>query len=295
MYRSISISVIAGVLVICFPHVCRADCPPVNSQIYFLNGINSTPEGGAAALQATLNNDLPAAGAAACDVRVDPLTNRSFGVLADLCESALQLQLVNSTSDCLDAINGLLPNSPRNAAIVQYAIQYTAGSPDITQILSQYQNDLTLQVQTIRQALDSDPSRQIVIVSHSQGNLFANDALLKLLQLRGPSVLGSVAIVSAATPAGDVIGGGIPQPYVTLEEDFIHDVPGALPANATDISSTPCDESLNPFRCHDFVATYLVTPLTKPRIVRRVRNALALGPAVITHILPDKGTDRVHW
>lgn len=71
---------------------------------------------------------------------------------------------------------------------------------------------------------------KVVVVAHSQGNLFANIAYLGIT----PQDIGGFGIVSVANPDNFVAGGG---PYTTIDEDLIiGGVPGSLPANLDNFS-----------------------------------------------------------
>jgi hypothetical protein len=66
---------------------------------------------------------------------------------------------------------------------------------------------------------------KVVLVAHSQGNLFANIAYLGIY----PEYINSFGVVSVGTPDNYVAGDG---PYTTLDEDIvIGNVPASLPAN----------------------------------------------------------------
>ncbi|MDN3514506.1 MAG: hypothetical protein NG747_08910 [Candidatus Brocadia sp.] len=67
--------------------------------------------------------------------------------------------------------------------------------------------------------------KMVVLVAHSQGNLYGNIAYLGI----DPQYIDGFGIVSVANPDGYVAGGG---PYTTIDEDFIiGSIPSALPQN----------------------------------------------------------------
>lgn len=88
---------------------------------------------------------------------------------------------------------------------------------------------------------------KVVVVAHSQGNMFANLAFEGL----NPDVADGFGIVSVANPDSYVAGGG---PYTTIVEDIvIFVIPFALPANLNNFGGTnPADWS-----GHEFGASYM--------------------------------------
>jgi hypothetical protein len=70
--------------------------------------------------------------------------------------------------------------------------------------------------------------RKLLVVAHSQGNYFVNTAYTS--ELLTDSDRESFGVLAVASPASTVAGGG---PHITLQEDPIHLVPGALPPNIT--------------------------------------------------------------
>lgn len=89
-------------------------------------------------------------------------------------------------------------------------------------------NELQDHVDKYRDALLQ--GNKVLIVPHSQGNLYANEAY-EMLRSQNPElpVRQSVGIYGVATPANNVAGST--SPYLTNNRDFISTTPGALPAN----------------------------------------------------------------
>ena len=121
--------------------------------------------------------------------------------------------------------------------------------------LAAYISEVDLQTQVGQYATTLNAGSNIVVVSHSQGNLYANkayDLLYPDNQTRN-----NFHIVAAATPDSFVAGGG---PYTTLYEDTIASVGFAvvnstvLPPNITNIPPITC---ILPWDCHSFLNSYL--------------------------------------
>lgn len=108
--------------------------------------------------------------------------------------------------------------------------------------------------------------RSIVVVAHSQGNFFANNASLFLQSSFYPAT-SKFKIVSVATPASFVQDDG---PYFTLKSDgVIRFIPGALPPNAE--NSTPSPGLFD----HRFVDHYLNSSPTGSKIIEKVQTTFA--------------------
>ncbi|WP_119464526.1 YfaP family protein [Vibrio sp. PID23_8] len=106
--------------------------------------------------------------------------------------------------------------------------------------------------------------QKVIVVSHSQGNLFALQAASEL-NSEYSSAWGMVAV---ANPASYVAAGGM---HTTLYEDIVMEyIPGSMPANVPNFPNTPRD-SLVDWTGHRFVLSYMAsgTP-SKSKIVNDV-------------------------
>lgn len=125
---------------------------------------------------------------------------------------------------------------------------------------------------------------KVVLVAHSQGNLFANIAYLGI----DTSYLEGFGIVSVGNPDSYVAGGG---PYTTLEEDIIiNSVPGSLPANLDNFFGI----NLNDLTGHTFADSYMAPAhQAEAKILNDTINAInglsypdtSLGSGIITATL----------
>jgi hypothetical protein len=93
---------------------------------------------------------------------------------------------------------------------------------------------------------------RVLVVAHSQGNLYANAAYGNLAS-KDTVPMDAFGIVSVATPASRVAGGG---PYYTLMYDLVISavqlaIPGTLPGNVTNSVSD------SDWKHHSFIDSYL--------------------------------------
>lgn len=129
----------------------------------------------------------------------------------------------------------------------QSSVQTVAASFDAAESL--IDADLRDHVQRY-QSLMMEGNR-VLVVAHSQGNLYANAAYSNLSAMGLP--MNSFGIVSVATPASRVAGGG---PYFTLVNDIVIAAveslfPGTLDPNVANIPN------FNDWTNHSFVDSYL--------------------------------------
>ncbi len=172
------------------------------------------------------------------------------------------------------------------------------GSVDVAPVwFQQTMNDLAAQTNLGTYVQDIDLQRQlndiyrpflnegrkIIIVSHSQGNLYANaayDALTLGSAGGNASWASSIGNVAVATPASIVAAGG---PYVTAVEDLVIDaihigavaaarkgivITPPLPPNASNLGDGTSGDSMG----HNFIKHYLAGNTTRPRILNHIVN-----------------------
>lgn len=116
--------------------------------------------------------------------------------------------------------------------------------------------------------------KKVIVVSHSQGNFYVNEAReLLARQLRGGK-MSSFAIYGVAVPADNI--GGRPGPYLTNHRDFIQKVPRSLPANWTlHHSDKKIADDLGPIQAHLFNATYMSDDFDiKPALIAGIRSQI---------------------
>lgn len=128
---------------------------------------------------------------------------------------------------------------------------------------------------------------RVIVVAHSQGNLYANQAF-ELVTASGGSA--AMHIVSVATPADHVAGSG---PYFTLQGDVITLVPGHLAFDITNDPPSLCP--VYPFvnlACHDFDKSYMDVQNgdhTRPAIINAVLGFLQSTPKEFAFVANGSG------
>ncbi len=142
----------------------------------------------------------------------------------------------------------------------------------------------------------------IIIVGHSQGNLYSNEAF-EFFEFE-KNKQDKIKVVAVATPANNVAGDFFNTPHTTLEEDIIRRVPDALEPNE---SNPGCGSE---WSCHFFIESYLEGNDSRERILKDIRRMmlptdtgiiygtvrlLSTGAAVegASVILRDSGSDAV--
>lgn len=255
----------AALLLLSWPSASDAEpCPAVaRTSLYFANGIN-TPipadaKDGLYALADALDSQGPIP--SAC-LETNIAYNSSNGQLLDLFQSYQQF-FADNTSQLWRWLSGLDPLPD------WFQQQLSDLSREIN--VGSYVDDTDLQSH-VQNYFDDiiNRHRKVIIVAHSQGNFYANEAYNILTTGTAPVAASRLSVVAVATPAGIVAGNG---PYTTLQGDLILIVPGSLPAN-TEPDGTPCVPPLLTPACHAFVGSYLTGTASRPRIVTHVESAI---------------------
>ncbi len=181
--------------------------------------------------------------------------NPTHGLVLDFFESVKQ-RLENDFSRFFRFLSFLDPmpdfmQSAYQAQALAIDVEALLTSPTALRHLQLYRNEIL-------------EGRKVILVSHSQGNLFANreyDSLPSDEQRY-------VGIVSVANPDSAVADG---RPYTTLTKDLVIAViPGALPANTSNGNGLNLSDPLG----HGFVSSYLEAGTSRTRILGHVQSAL---------------------
>jgi hypothetical protein len=133
--------------------------------------------------------------------------------------------------------------------------------------------DLKTQVQEYQSRISKQDA--VLVVAHSQGNLYLDEAFSHLEQSKAPGLFGSVSVATPAevAPRGKTAAG---EWYVTLSSDsLIRAIPAAMPANVTNKPAGLFD--------HFFVDHYLNGDASGPMILEEATCVLSqLNQSIMT-------------
>lgn len=191
------------------------------------------------------------------------LYNTSTALSLDLAEAGIQKaqELGRELSDFWKVYLRIA------ASMTDHQFLGVIGSWYVATDFANYVIDEQLQehIRLVREELSQ--GRSVILVPHSQGNLYAN-ALWDALTFDEQS---QVHIVSVATPSDSVAGDG---QYTTLQEDdFASLFLLALPANAANTEICP-----NGWYCHGFKEWYLTGNNSRSRIIDDITALLPKLP-----------------
>lgn len=115
-------------------------------------------------------------------------------------------------------------------------------------------SDVLLHIELYKISLAN--GEKVLVVAHSQGNLYANAAKQSLVTTTPALPMLSFGIFGVATPTDNI--GGSKGPYLTNDKDIIRFVPGALPPNLEllNFSDKTAVSSISPWTAH-LMETYL--------------------------------------
>lgn len=245
-------------------------CAEEKVHVFFGNGVLTSRAGAAASLVELRAAVEPGLAEAFRDKVEFDLSYNNTLLLLDFVES------IDQWSDEMDIhflrwIRGL-DDAP---AWFRSALDVFIRSVDAQQFV--LDGDLRRHVQRYRELVEQ--GHKVLVVSHSQGNFYAN-AAHRLVDSEG------FGITAVATPAGLVEGGG---PYTTLVGDrVIAIVPGSLPANVTNPAR---GDWLN----HGFVESYMAGAPSRGRIVGLVHQVMAALPYPEREVEGGIITVRLTW
>jgi len=195
--------------------------------------------------------------------------NKSYGFLEDLYESAKQkLGAENAVASFWrwmgdwNAMPDVLQESAKDLAS-SFNFSTQVAPKEIANHVALYRTSIT-------------EGNKVLVVSHSQGNLFVNAAYKNLFEGSGAmSESGSFGIVAVATPASYVAGGGI---HTTLIEDGVI-LAEPLSAYTTNILSGATSSDI---LGHDFVDEYMATGSNSVKKIKKdilfTMSSLVLPP-----------------
>lgn len=228
---------------------------PCMTDIYFGNGVWNDRE------QAKKSKDELRKFMFKANTLLDPLQegttyrfgyihNPSHGIIDDLIETHWQLyQSEQITYPYFYTMSAMLSEVTGNITADEIR-------EIINNVVTDYNNDVVA-MKNIYQNASFNQRHNVLLVAHSQGNLFGN----KMYTLLNDQEKAKFRMVSVATPAGYVKTPGQTSPYVTLIDDWvIAPIPGSLRGYVEGFG-------------HSFVPAYLSNSTASEKIALYVKNA----------------------
>ena len=231
-------------------------CPRPDERfaVFFGNGILTAPEGATRSLDTLA--DAVGNTVSGYPVRYDLAYNFSDGAFLDLLQS-LDQTLAQFTSQTMLWLQGrgMVPGWFSDLISRLLQTEYQINAPELQDHVRKY-----------REAIGH--GQKVQVVSHSQGNLYVNQAKQLLQALPGVDMR-AFGIFAVATPASNV--GGAAGPYYTNDRDIIAFVPGSFPSNwSLRDAAGALVSGRDRVAAHSFVDTYMSADYN-------MRDALVFG------------------
>lgn len=273
LQRSRYFSIVVLLSSLLFTSRAAQGCQGQPISVFFINGILTSNRGAhdsATAVRIAIENDIDS-GRLNIDktcLAVDEAYNYSVDAANDLRES---VQGLADESIFWGIVNGVIEAAE------------SIMNPLLSRIHSHFLDALERRTvdehkDLYRTALST--GARIVLVAHSQGNLFANQEYRELL----PVEQNRIRIVAVATPSSTVEAGGN---HTTLFNDVIALVFGALEPNSTNRDLLNCAGLRTGFRCHDFLNSYMPGVESGIKIVQQLRTAISASQAATPQCPPS--------
>ncbi|SDJ54346.1 hypothetical protein SAMN04487926_1617 [Paraburkholderia steynii] len=278
------------------------NCPAAGYSVYYVNGVDNTPEDATLSAITLASLALPAAldSSILARTKVRTIYNATDGIPLDLLESAGQVVTgtVTNTSAYLTAawvgiFGGLfLPIPGLDGVLTKFVDSFRAA---VTKVISSASVSKVLNDAVPKIVADLNSGRVVVVIAHSQGNYYANqiyDAVNSQVQ---PSRMPLLRIVNVASPTSLHISGL----YVLNSTDVITGLnkePITFTPDGISLLSTLSfnRDSFKDMLGHNFVTTYLSsvpgngTTLLN-QIVLAIQTAVSRGLIAAVENCPSGG------
>jgi hypothetical protein len=248
------------------PVTVLAQCPMgvQETVVLYLNGVDTT-KGSAKDSMKKLNKEVSKVPGVLTDcIKYDYVYNTNEPLFLDFLEAGLQKaneQGLNAT----DFWRWFFRISPLTSGFADLLVDFyahTSTSIDLGRFVLGDQVDEHLA--KYREYLSQ--GKRIIIASHSQGSLYANEEWERLTA----GEKSQVNVIAVATPTNHIAKNG---PYTTLMDDRIARFlfPLALPANAS--NTEPCADD---WTCHGFKESYMRGENSREKIVEEIVSFLPI-------------------
>lgn len=253
------------------PHARALSCEPTPTKlhIFFTNGILTTEDEAGRALQKL--REAFGAEHSGKEILYNLTYNYTDGPFEDLLQSADQV-LTQFSSQLLLWLygSGLVPDWLLAWQQKMMVAEYQINASELTDHVAAYHDAL-------------HRAEEVLIIAHSQGNLYANQAYQLMANTEPASFKDSFAVYAVATPANHVAGGSTSMnDYLTNHRDIIQLVPGALPPSRGlfRIATGKFADDVGMVSAHSFLNTYLSTEFDlRDKIVEDIKSNSLHRPA----------------
>lgn len=240
-----------------------AACTIPDTIVYFGNGMFTTDDAAERNLRA-LKRAMRSAGLIKGHIRFDLMRNANEDAPEQLAE-VLRMRLGDSYARAVGRLAGWIADHPE---------EYTALVAQHLVSKNESVSDSDIRRQLIKYLRDLGSGARIIVVAHSQGNMYANRAYASLTSQSAHQ--GQIGVVHVATPSTRTAKTGFE--HVTLEEDAIMSAVRAvlrdtLAANERYGPGYLTSDALLTVG-HGFEEAYLGSPRARPRILNLIRSLL---------------------
>ncbi len=230
--------------------------------ILYLNGVNSTPEKGINEIEEAtkiFRSKLDEE-----NVRYKVLENHSEGIIDDIVEFTIQKEREkagrSSTTleeDLLAAelvLTSVESQASKNSIVLSAVFSFF----DFKSVLKKYQETFNKLVSDVRSRLLNN--EKVLVVAHSQGNMFMNEIRHKLMNDSDPRVIEKTMLYLRDYPVGSPAASSAEDTFSSIKSSFklSEDVATGILGNSGGYSKAdPSSKKEGDFLSHGFIETYM--------------------------------------
>jgi hypothetical protein len=237
---------------LCFHFSAHAQCRGSGTRIFYGNGMFNSASDANNSLIELEKLDVSELESSADRIHYDLALNVSESSLENIL-TVVEQKVDGDLSYFWNVMDALLPMPDWLVAPMMEALQSAVDNDTLEHMLAQYETALSL-------------SEKIVLVSHSQGNFYAAEAIPTLLEKYGQTEAASLGFANVRV--GDPAPPNAEFPYFTFTDDQVMDWVRALthapPANLETLGAGLGPE-LDPLG-HHFIKAYLTNDESREKI-----------------------------
>lgn len=250
--------VYAWLIALLFPATTLAQCPVQKTVILYLNGVDTIEKSAKASMKLIEEKVSKIPGVLTDCIKFDYIYNTNEVLFTDFIEAGMQ-KAAEQGLNTSDFWRWFFRSSPFTSGFADLLVDfYSNTNTSIDLGLFVLGDQAEEHLAKIREYLAQ--GKRVILVSHSQGNLYANEEWNQLTE----GEKSQTHIVAVATPADQVADDGS---YTTLEEDRVAHFlfPRALAANVSNEENCGDD-----WTCHGFKESYMRGKNSRERIVEEI-------------------------